>query len=303
MSISIHASTRGATFSPWLCLSKSVFQSTLPREERLLRRMSFPFPEHISIHASTRGATHSPVLALCLLLFQSTLPREERRGKNTLSPTASDFNPRFHERSDIDMWHNDKIKAVISIHASTRGATMTHYDVLQAIYFNPRFHERSDCIFFCASKERVISIHASTRGATISLLHRSYSPYAYFNPRFHERSDSNGLMMFDDTLISIHASTRGATMVGCCLHFNHIYFNPRFHERSDVQSQQYLNLFFPISIHASTRGATISTSSPYQFLVFQSTLPREERRFILCRIYQWKIFQSTLPREERQGPS
>ena len=56
--ISIHAPTRGATMLWNSLLSATVFQSTLPREERrswmkLLRSLIV-----ISIHAPTRGATY-----------------------------------------------------------------------------------------------------------------------------------------------------------------------------------------------------------------------------------------------------
>ncbi len=55
-----------------------------------------------------------------------------------------------------------------------------------------------------------------------------------------------------------------------------------------------------ISIHAPTRGAT----NPLLVLcslaiIFQSTLPREERHIPHHTLYYIKIFQSTLPREER----
>ena len=54
--ISIHAPTRGATYATIYGYNIYIFQSTLPREERLIR-----IPTHtitfISIHAPTRGAT------------------------------------------------------------------------------------------------------------------------------------------------------------------------------------------------------------------------------------------------------
>ena len=56
--ISIHAPTRGATISNGLCDGfYAIFQSTLPREERLVAK------------DFTEG----------MVVFQSTLPREERR--------------------------------------------------------------------------------------------------------------------------------------------------------------------------------------------------------------------------------
>ena len=77
-----------------------LFQSTLPREERL-SNVDFKSIPYISIHAPTRGATIV----------------EEWR---TAHP--EDFNPRSHERSD----NKSKFKVTrggISIHAPTRGAT------------------------------------------------------------------------------------------------------------------------------------------------------------------------------------
>ena len=120
-----------------------------------------------------------------------------------------------------------------------------------------------------------ISIHAPTRGATINLiicrliiLFQSTLPREErqehclkvqkraqdFNPRSHERSDT--LQHFYNYLIyiSIHAPTRGAT------------------------SSSYVQLYAKaISIHAPTRGATLDATYYQVQLVFQSTLPREER--------------------------
>ena len=56
-----------------------------------------------------------------------------------------------------------------------------------------------------------------------------------------------------------------------------VYFNPRSHERSD----RLFNVPYSsdhISIHASTRGATEKGELENILGVFQSTLPREERR-------------------------
>ena len=77
--ISIHAPTRGATISAYIDSPISLFQSTLPREERP-SWVRFPLTHlKISIHAPTRGATRHLVE-----LFKEAL----------------DFNPRSHERSD-----------------------------------------------------------------------------------------------------------------------------------------------------------------------------------------------------------
>ena len=163
-----------------------------------------------------------------------------------------------------------------------------------------------------------ISIHAPTRGATktrnkltVDGIFQSTLPREerrcnyfsadgskYFNPRSHERSDEYVCSFTKKLLISIHAPTRGAT-------------HPPAHAPCRHQ----------ISIHAPTRGATKLISSSYCLMIFQSTLPREERRFPFSfQSYSLKIsihaptrgatvynvphtwipvFQSTLPREER----
>ena len=153
-SISIHAPTRGATrpCSEWF-QTFSGFQSTLPREERLISQNSrshavvfqstLPREERqeraeherdalkkISIHAPTRGATFSlDKPKHKTILFQSTLPREERLNTSFILGYIK-----------------------ISIHAPTRGATIT----------------------VCVIKFiRGISIHAPTRGAT-AILHKKF---------------------------------------------------------------------------------------------------------------------------------
>ena len=101
----------------------TTFQSTLPREERLFE-------------VKNLGK---------VLLFQSTLPREERHRGNRRRSDCYNFNPRSHERSD-EVEAKRKAKLEISIHAPTRGATVSDS------------HSR-----LCVG----ISIHAPTRGATL----------------------------------------------------------------------------------------------------------------------------------------
>ena len=64
------------------------------------------------------------------------------------------------------------------------------------------------------------------------------------------------------------------------------------------------NLCFSIiSIHAPTRGATYQqVHFTVAYIIFQSTLPREERRIDVRQVsLVFNVFQSTLPREERPG--
>ena len=100
-SISIHAPTRGATNTDRPAFLRMIFQSTLPRGERPLRKNGLSQSPIISIHAPTRGATlqdfysfqilpisiHAPTRGatqigkniINAIKFQSTLPRGERQ--------------------------------------------------------------------------------------------------------------------------------------------------------------------------------------------------------------------------------
>ena len=186
----------------------------------------------------------------------------------------------------------------ISIHASTRGATIN----------------RREC-----RAVHAISIHASTRGATgkagtdvSDMLFQSTLPreerristsqtklLQNFNPRFHERSDKLELgtakeefkfqstlpreerpcaVLFQVPLSLVFQSTlpREERRVLLLLWLSVIFnFNPRFHERSDSDWRQTFN-GYDISIHASTRGAT--ESEPNNRLLYNYFNPRFHER-------------------------
>ena len=144
-----------------------IFQSTLPREERLLQQYLSHFQ----------------------LLFQSTLPREER--PRALLIYIPDYTISIHAPTRGATKSTALLKLIrkISIHAPTRGATTTNAPscriflfqstlpreerqipcwcyVRRQQYFNPRSHERSDR-------------HTGNRSKRCK----------NFNPRSHERSD------------------------------------------------------------------------------------------------------------------
>ena len=125
---------------------RAIFQSTLPRGERLAQQYEWDSITVISIHAPTRGATergrryfrttiisiHAPTRGATpcrqkkssMQIFQSTLPRGERPSAERLGGVLWDFNPRSHEGSDL-LWSGYRTKLRdISIHAPTRGATL-----------------------------------------------------------------------------------------------------------------------------------------------------------------------------------
>ena len=188
--ISIHAPTRGAT----LCDL---------RHKR----------EHwISIHAPTRGATAGLVsLFQGSLIFQSTLPRGERRQPGFYPPLPVDFNPRSHAGSDarrfVFVFWPRRFQSTlprgerlcraggrrgrdgISIHAPTRGATLTVYiDALYLIFQSTLPRGERPQYPSSSPTGAMISIHAPTRGAT-----------------------TNRPATTRARRISIHAPTRGAT--------------------------------------------------------------------------------------------
>ena len=165
----------------------------------------------ISIHTPTRGTTAGTGTATNLAEFQSTFPREERPYYTIVRIQVLQFQstlPR-EERRKADRCTSGSNG--ISIHAPTRGATISNVDFKSIPY---------------------ISIHAPTRGATVTFvplivancifqstlpreerlcMFRHATPYPHFNPRSHERSDHYGVISLVEFFISIHAPTRGAT--------------------------------------------------------------------------------------------
>ena len=125
------------------------------------------------------------------------------------------------------------------------------------MYFNPRSHERSDpCQSLCISFR------------------------IYFNPRSHERSDLIcSTSYFPVNCISIHAPTRGATS-GFSLITKFTYISIHAPTRGATASSASVSPGSNISIHAPTRGATHNRHGCAWHQIFQSTLPREERRFM-----------------------
>ena len=84
--ISIHAPAKGATLHMGKKMSYRIFQSTLPRRERLISRRRLCVP----------------------ILFQSTLPRRERHKQIFHKCQVPYFNPRSREGSDrIFSCHNN----------------------------------------------------------------------------------------------------------------------------------------------------------------------------------------------------
>ena len=77
-------------------------------------------------------------------------------------------------------------------------------------------------------------------------------------------------------------------------HTQQVYFNPRSRERSD-SVLCCSSTRFSISIHAPARGATMNPVNAFQIPVFQSTLPREERRWLIKRFNTVEIISIHAP--------
>ena len=168
-----------------------------------------------------------------------------------------DFNPRSHEGSDQkDFYHSVLLR--ISIHAPTKGATFCNVTIKRnIIHFNPRSHEGSDFSYSWHHPRIIISIHAPTKGAT--LLSHSLQLAVYIS--IHAPTKGATFLHIRLLLchsISIHAPTKGATFCVGLYSVTTVYFNPRSHEGSDWSPEPFVTSTF----------------------LFQSTLPRRERRNI-----------------------
>ncbi len=212
----------------------------------------------ISIHAPTRGATYlweNKYRGTWISIHAPTRGATFRANKDFFRTTY--FNPRSHERSDIN---SDCVLSSSLLFQSTL----------------PR-EERHGSSYYSYNLI-TISIHAPTRGAT-TLWSLPRTQKHDFNPRSHERSDLHIINMlylawkFQSTLpreerltrialfekahaISIHAPTRGATAERHGKQYDLDNFNPRSHERSDSRCPGSTVILLHISIHAPTRGAT-----------------------------------------------
>ena len=145
-----------------------LFQSTLPRRERLSGDTAAEKSRLISIHAPAKGATSDWERQRREKQFQSTLPRRERLRQH------------FYATPEY----------VISIHAPAKGATSSgvtphrpapfqstlprrerqrteRAEARNGDDFNPRSREGSDGRVMIEQDVTTISIHAPAKGATL----------------------------------------------------------------------------------------------------------------------------------------
>ena len=167
------------------------------------------------------------------------------------------FNPRSHERSDKVAQQSCGAESWISIHAPTRGATIDAIDSLASL---------------------PISIHAPTRGATTrSRFQICASEFQSTLPR-EERQLRLDRSVHRQGFQSTLPREERRYLRRCRNQWR--YFNPRSHERSDTIDVGPVNAsedFNPRS-HERSDAANESLAQP---VIFQSTLPREERQFLI----------------------
>ena len=232
----------------------------------------------VSIHAPAWGATKALERIARIAAFQSTLPRGERPQAGLSYRQSSTFQstlPRGERRRGFGGSHfrfqmfqstlprgerptgchvsSERLKFQSTLPRGERPRPLPAGS-RHGSRFNPRSRVGSDCSVMLQRLVREVSIHAPAWGAT-RVAAAGGADGCRFNPRSRVGSDSESEARQCPAAVSIHAPAWGATPK-----------HPGPHRRRNV------------SIHAPAWGAT-QVQPLNQFLrVFQSTLPRGERR-------------------------
>ena len=187
--------------------------------------------------------------------FQSTLPRRERRRKPKQGTNHVN----------------------ISIHAPAKGATHRIRDLQRKDRFQSTLPRRERHRLHLIKRSDMNFNPRSREGSDVAAL-AICDANANFNPRSREGSDKLVFAVTNPSNISIHAPAKGATAVPIGKIIVCIYFNPRSREGSDLEQTKWADLL-EISIHAPAKGATgMPIYAEAIEEIFQSTLPRRERR-------------------------
>ena len=259
---------------------KLLFQSTLPRGERLVFARFFSTLYTISIHAPARGATslicslenldeisiHAPARGATRIFqpvfhsirFQSTLPRGER----------------------LDLSRKFLSPSTISIHAPARGATSSFYKLRPSCRnFNPRSREGSDARGATVYQQPVCCIwNAPARGATRGERHRLCSGFNSCRVPRGERREGSDYILSDFWFLLL-CPARGATRGERLNYLLIIYCHsdvPRGERRegSDDMKRKLMPNLMGSREGSDARGATASNA----ILCSMQIVPRGERR-------------------------
>ena len=144
-----------------------MFQSTLPRRERLLIARSSLMSRMFQSTLPRRERRQYRFRITSRSTFQSTLPRRERHSTQSRKlPAYVCFNPRSREGSDM-FYQAITDHFLVSIHAPAKGATPSmEYSRLMLMFQStlPRRERRTQRRR--SSGLRTVSIHAPAKGAT-----------------------------------------------------------------------------------------------------------------------------------------
>ena len=306
-----------------LATFRGIFQSTLPRGERLggvknviTGKTDFNprsregsdaalklirDNEIISIHAPARGATSTAGSDQDAIWISIHAPARGATCQMFLrQPLFHHFNPRSREGSD------GRLRPPTGMHRNFNPRSREGSDLNMSTWTFPKTlfqstlprGERRLQLRFSRWGIR-ISIHAPARGATTTTWQPRQTSYN-FNPRSREGSDFGKIMKYLSEVDFNPRSREGSDCSSRALIYILHNFNPRSREGSDKIIDKPLPIH-PISIHAPARGATKTGCTVCGKQIFQSTLPRGERPGLTLYGKSTQIFQSTLPRGERRG--
>ena len=155
-----------------------IFQSTLPRRERLFNRLLLRRKSNFNPRSREGSDSDYDDNFDFGILFQSTLPRRERRRLfcNT-SYVRKNFNPRSREGSDFN-GKPSSLRLDISIHAPAKGATLLGLLAggMSFISIHAPAKGATSEYHACSVLYVHISIHAPAKGATNVVYNGSIIP-------------------------------------------------------------------------------------------------------------------------------
>ena len=204
------------------------------------------------------------------------------------------FNPRSHEGSDKTALNDCKLSWNVSIHVISLNGTFNSY---VSIHAPTKGATTLDAPYIV---DKCVSIHAPTKGATYNSDMSKIDAQMFQSTLPRRERHKKIYTKTDYSRVSIHAPTKGATTLILLIYQNGSCFNPRSHEGSDslrCTAGCTPWCFNPRSHEGSDGKYIIQTTIQ---CMFQSTLPRRERRQCFFHLFRNFRFQSTLPRRERQ---
>ena len=143
--ISIHAPAKGATLVQiYVTHTLHIFQSTLPRRERLKRRIVCLHPQYFNPRSREGSDIDLAVKLAGYMIFQSTLPRRERHFLTDTVLLCIRFQSTLPRRERLQ-WRISKF--LYSQFQSTlprRERLSPDRSFISSPYFNPRSREGSD---------------------------------------------------------------------------------------------------------------------------------------------------------------